>query len=116
MPNMTLGTVRCEAGQKANGLIEVTNRVDGTPLGFPVMVVCGQSDGPVFLLDASIHGDEHEFQVTRFLNTKFQPIPKVLRLEVMGETHLHAVRVLVDPDSPSVFGFFPLLVPENGAF
>jgi predicted deacylase len=60
MPNMTLGTVRCEAGQKANGLIEVTNRVDGTPLGFPVMIVCGQSDGPVFLVDASIHGDEHE--------------------------------------------------------
>ncbi len=63
-----------------------------------------------------IHGDEHEFQVGRFFNTKMQPIPNVIRLEVMGETHIHAVRVLVDPDSPSVFGFFPLFVPENGAY
>jgi predicted deacylase len=57
---MTLGSVRCEAGQKATGLLEVTNRVDGTPLGFPVIIVCGQSDGPVLLVDGGIHGDEQE--------------------------------------------------------
>ena len=33
---------------------------------------------------------------------------------VYGETLVHAVRVLVDPDSPGVFGFIPLIVPENG--
>jgi hypothetical protein len=61
-----------------------------------------------------IHGDEHEFQVARFLDTSRKPIPHVLRLEVMGERLVHAVRVLVDPDSPGVFGFVPLIVPENG--
>jgi predicted deacylase len=60
MLKMTFGSVRCEAGQKATGFIEVTNRVDGTPLGFPVVVVCGQFDGPVLLVDGGIHGDEHE--------------------------------------------------------
>lgn len=61
-----------------------------------------------------IHGDEHEFQISRFLDTSKKPMPNVLRLEVMGETHVHAVRVLVDPDSAGVFGFVPLIVPENG--
>jgi hypothetical protein len=61
-----------------------------------------------------IHGDEHEFQVSRFLDTSKKPMPHVLRLEVMGDSLVHAVRVLVDPDSPGVFGFVPLLVPENG--
>ena len=63
-----------------------------------------------------IHGDEHVFQVGRFLNAKYKPIPNVLRLEVMGAEDVHAVRVVVDPDSPGVFGFVPLLVPENGAY
>jgi hypothetical protein len=63
-----------------------------------------------------IHGDEHEFQVGRFLDTSKKPIPNVVRLEVMGEMHVHAVRVLVDPDSPGVFGFVPLIVPENGVY
>jgi hypothetical protein len=63
-----------------------------------------------------IHGDEHEFQVGRFLDTSKKPIPNVLRLEVMGESHVHAVRVLVDPESAGVFGFVPLIVPENGVY
>jgi hypothetical protein len=61
-----------------------------------------------------VHGDEHQFQVGSFLDTSKKPIPNVLRLEVMGETHVPAVRVLVDPDSAGVFGFVPLIVPENG--
>jgi hypothetical protein len=62
-----------------------------------------------------VHGDEHQFQVGSFLDTSKKPMPNVLRLEVMGETHVHAVRVLVDPDSAGVFGFVPLIVPENVA-
>lgn len=61
-----------------------------------------------------IHGDEHQFQVGPFLDTSKKPIPNVLRLEVMGERRVHAVRVLVDPESAGVFGFVPLIVPENG--
>ena len=60
MPSMKLGKIRCDAGQKASGYIPVTNRVDGTPFGFPVVVVCGKKDGPVLLLNGAIHGDEHE--------------------------------------------------------
>jgi len=26
------------------------------------------------------------------------------------------MRILVDPDMPGVFGFIPLIVPENGPF
>ena len=33
---------------------------------------------------------------------------------VYGDTLVHAVRVVVDPDSSNVFGFIPLIVPENG--
>ncbi len=60
MPRMTLGSIRCEEGEKTSGYIEVATRVDGTPLGYPVVVVCGKSDGPVLLIDGAIHGDEHE--------------------------------------------------------
>lgn len=60
MPSMSLGPVRCEEGRKAAGYIEAATRVDGTPLGFPIVVVCGKSDGPVLVVDGGIHGDEHE--------------------------------------------------------
>lgn len=59
-----------------------------------------------------IHGDVHTFEVGSFLDTSRKPIPNVTRLEVMGETKVHAVTVTVDPDSPGVvFGFTPLIVP-----
>jgi hypothetical protein len=37
----------------------------------------------------------------------------VTRLQVMGAGEVQAVRVLVDPTDPAVFGFMPLIVPEN---
>jgi hypothetical protein len=61
-----------------------------------------------------IWGDVHEFEVARFRDVEGKPIPNVLGLQVMGEKLVHAVRVLVDPESPGVFGFVPLVVPENG--
>ena len=63
-----------------------------------------------------IQGDYHELEIDGFRGTDFKRIPNVWRLQVMGESFVHAVRVLVDPDSPGVFGFVPLIVPENGAF
>ena len=87
---------------RVSGFVNTVNAVErgAKAFGKPVLV---------------IHGDEHEFQVGRFLNAKYKAIPNVLRLEVMGAEDVHAVRVVVDPDSPGVFGFIPLLVPENGA-
>lgn len=61
-----------------------------------------------------IHGDEHFLSLTPLKNSMGARIPNVLKLMVYGETLVHAVRVLVDPDSPGVFGFIPLIVPENG--
>ena len=61
-----------------------------------------------------IHGDEHYFSITPLKNSKGKPIPGVNKLMVYGDTLVHAVRVFVDPDGDSVFGFMPLIVPENG--
>lgn len=61
-----------------------------------------------------IHGDEHYFSIAPLRNSKGKPIPGINKLMVYGDTLVHAVRVLVDPDSSHVFGFVPLIVPENG--
>lgn len=61
-----------------------------------------------------IHGDEHYFSIAPLRNSKGKPIPGVNKLMVYGDTLVHAVRVLVDPDSSNVFGFVPLIIPENG--
>lgn len=61
-----------------------------------------------------IHGDEHYFSIAPLKNSKGKPIPGVNKLMVYGDTLVHAVRVFVDPDGDSVFGFMPLIVPDNG--
>jgi hypothetical protein len=61
-----------------------------------------------------VQGDEHELEIQSFMGTNYKRVPNVLRLQVMGAEHVHAVRVIVDPDSPGVFGFIPVIVPENG--
>ena len=60
MPGITIGSLRCEAGQKVAGYISAVHRVDGNAFGIPVMIVAGNSDGPVLLMDGGIHGDEQE--------------------------------------------------------
>lgn len=65
--------------------------------------------GPVLV----VNGDEHFIELTPLKNSKGKPIPNVLRLMVYGDGDVHAVRVLVDPDSAGVFGFVPMIIPEN---
>jgi hypothetical protein len=60
-----------------------------------------------------VNGDEHFIELKPMQNSRGRPIPNVLKLMVYGENDVHAVRVIVDPDSPGVFGFVPLIVPEN---
>lgn len=60
-----------------------------------------------------VNGDEHFIELKPLRNSRGRPITNVLKLMVYGENDVHAVRVVVDPDSPGVFGFVPLLVPEN---
>ena len=60
-----------------------------------------------------INGDQHAIELKPMHNSRGQPIANVLKLMVYGEHDVHAVRVIVDPDSAGVFGFVPLIVPEN---
>ncbi|MGL4240396.1 MAG: hypothetical protein ACRCTI_04715 [Beijerinckiaceae bacterium] len=63
-----------------------------------------------------IHGDEHKFVIDRMVGTNGKTIPHTTRLQVMGARDVHGVRVTVDPDTPGVFGFTPLIVRENGDY
>ncbi|MGL5445899.1 MAG: hypothetical protein ACRDBL_01145 [Rhabdaerophilum sp.] len=63
-----------------------------------------------------VHGDEHRFVIDRMVGTNLKPIAKTKRLQVYGANQVHGVRVTVDPDSPGVFGFIPLIVAENGEY
>ena len=87
----------------ASGFIDTVEAVARGAKEFP---------GPVLV----IHGDEHEFQIGVLKDSKMKPIPNVVRLEVFGAAQVQAVKVLVDPDSPGVFGFVPLMVRENGRY
>jgi hypothetical protein len=63
-----------------------------------------------------VHGDNHVLELESFKDTALKPVPNTLRLQLFGDDLVHAMRVLVDPDMPGVFGFVPLIVPANGAF
>lgn len=42
-----------------------------------------------------------------------KPLENVYRLQVMGSSQVEGVRVTVDTEDPAVFGFKPLIVPQN---
>jgi hypothetical protein len=86
---------------RASGYIEIIRAIErgANALGKPVLVVTG---------------DEHELELEAFRDTSFKIVPNTFRLQVPGAERVHAVRVLVDPDDPAVFGIMPLVVPENG--
>jgi hypothetical protein len=88
---------------RSSGFLATINAIEkgATAFGKPVLVV---------------QGDHHVFEVEGFRNARDQFVPNMWRLQVMGENFVHAVRIIVDPDSAGVFGFIPLIVPENGKF
>lgn len=60
-----------------------------------------------------VHGDAHQFKIDRPLAVpQGEGVPtlhaNITRLQVFGAPDIKAVRVDVNPDSPSVFGFTPL--------
>jgi len=85
---------------RQSGFTNVLNAIErgARSFGKPVLVV---------------NGDEHFIELKPMRGSNGKPIPNVLKLMVYGENDVHAVRVIVDPDSPGVFGFVPLIVPEN---
>ena len=60
-----------------------------------------------------IHGDEHFLSIGPLNNAKGKPIPGITNLMLWGETQIHGLKVTVDPDSPGVFGFTSIIIPEN---
>ena len=58
--DLSVGPVRCAPGSCAAGFVPAVHRVDGTALGFPVLIANGTRAGPVLLIDGGIHGDEQE--------------------------------------------------------
>ena len=40
-------------------------------------------------------------------------LDNVIRLQVFGDSEVHAVRVMVDPDAPAVFAFQPMIIAGN---
>jgi hypothetical protein len=61
----------------------------------------------------AINGDNHVIELKAFRNAQFKPVPNVMQLQLFGADLIHAVRVFVDPENPAVFGYMPLIVPEN---
>ncbi len=88
---------------RASGFLDTVNAVarGARAFGKPVLVV---------------HGDHHALELESFKDSSMRPVPNTFRLQVPGDSLVHAVRILVDPDAPGVFGFIPLIVPENGPF
>jgi hypothetical protein len=63
-----------------------------------------------------VHGDNHVREPESFKHTRLKPVANTFRLQLPGNEPVHAMRILVDPDMPGVFGFLPLILPENGPF
>jgi hypothetical protein len=91
---------RWPAIPRASGFIDTVRAITSGAKAFA---------GPVLV----INGDAHTLEIVPFLGTNMKPVENVTRLQVMGADQVHAVRVDVDTDSPGVFGFKPLIVPEN---
>ena len=57
-PGIQIGSARAVRGERVYGEVEVSRRVDGTPISIPVILVQGEKPGPVLCLNGGIHGDE----------------------------------------------------------
>ena len=62
-----------------------------------------------------IHGDSHYLKIDQPLKSsnKKNVLENVVRLQVMGEEHIQAVEIEIDPNKNSPFSFRPLIVPAN---
>ncbi|MET4622155.1 putative deacylase [Arthrobacter sp. 2762] len=59
-PNLTVGGLEVEPGEKKKGWLKLGTRPDGTPLGIPLVVINGAKPGPRLALIAGVHGDEYD--------------------------------------------------------
>jgi hypothetical protein len=64
---------------------------------------------------ALVHGDTHYFRVDQPFSDSATRlvIPTITRAETYGNPNFHAIVMTVDPASPNLFRFEPLVVPRN---
>ena len=65
--------------------------------------------GPVLV----VHGDSHRFTIDQAMMDIAPDLDNIIRLQVFGDSEVHAVRVTVDPDAAAVFAFQPMIIPGN---
>jgi len=54
----SFGSVTVDSGARGQGFLEVTSRIDGTPVHIPLIVLNGAEEGPTLVVDACVHGNE----------------------------------------------------------
>jgi hypothetical protein len=60
-----------------------------------------------------VHGDTHFFKIDKPLLDQARMIPNLTRVETFGSPNVHWIKVTVEPKSPAVFRFEPMIVPGN---
>ncbi|MQX35650.1 hypothetical protein [Roseospira navarrensis] len=61
-----------------------------------------------------VYGDSHELELDQpFMTREGARMDTAYALQVPGAGDVHGVRVTVDTSMPGVFGFMPVIVPEN---
>ena len=63
-----------------------------------------------------VHGDSHKFVMDKPFyadDSNKKTLMNFTRVQVFGEGDMHAVKIIVNPNNPSLFEVQELLVPEN---
>lgn len=84
--------------------------------GFTTFLATIESEARAFAKPVLlVHADGHRYlnERTFAFTAKGTPLPNVSRVETFGAGDIHAVQVVVDPDSRNVFLAGPLIVPGN---
>jgi predicted deacylase len=78
--NLNLDEALSKKNSITKGKINLMTKVDGNSVFIPAIVVCGAEDGPTFLIDACIHGEEYE--ATEAI---LQAVPKMDTTKIRGK-------------------------------
>lgn len=93
-----------QRGQDGNGFNDTLDALQAGAVAFGKPVLLVQGDSHRLIIDQPFHiGD----------GAAPPALENFTRLQVMGEVHVGGVRILVDPETPALFAFAPLYVPEN---
>jgi len=83
--------------------------------GFTRTVKTLQTEGEAFAKPVLlVYGDSHKLEIDQpFRGEGGGRIDTMTALQVHGAGDVHAIRVVVDPEVPGVFGFVPVYEPKN---